>query len=99
MARAATTATTPNRRETKNRATAAEAAIVAWLLGKDQSPGAGHASRVLTRRFWHGRSSRTSSFTTASTPYAATTTTGTARAVTAAALPTRRANHQPTPAR
>ncbi|CAM5687920.1 hypothetical protein SVIOM342S_03671 [Streptomyces violaceorubidus] len=66
------------------------------VLGKDQSPGAGQASSVVTRRLWQGRSSRTSSFSTASTPKATTTTNGTASAVTDAVAPTRRAYHQPT---
>lgn len=51
---------------------------------------------MVTRRLWQGRSSRTSSLSTASAPKAATTTNGTASAVTDAVAPTRRACHQPT---
>ena len=94
--RAATEATAPSRRETNSRATVAAAAMAAWLLGKDQSPGAGHASSVITRRLRQGRSSRTSSFSTASTPKATTTTKGTASAVRDAVAPSRLARHQPT---
>lgn len=87
----------PSRRPTKSRATAAAAAMAAWLLGKDQSPGAGHASSVLTFRPRQGRSSRTTDFSARSIPKAMTTTSGTARARTAAAGLTCRARHQPMP--
>jgi len=46
--------------------------MVEWLLGQDQSPGAGQASTVATSTTRHGRSSVTASFTTSLAAYAAT---------------------------
>lgn len=47
---------------------------MAWLLGKDQSPGGGHSVAVsaMERRARQGRSSSTTSFAASLTAYAAT---------------------------
>ena len=50
-------------------------AIVAWLLGHAQSPGAGHAATVWTDSVRHGRSSRTRPLTTSLSTYAVTVAT------------------------
>lgn len=46
-------------RSTSQSAAAAAAARAAWLLGKDQSSGPGHASNVTVCRVRQGRCSRT----------------------------------------
>jgi len=70
--------------------------MAAWLLGKDQSPGAGQASRVRTGRVRQGRSSWNRDLRRRSTPRAARTARGAASAVTEAARPSRRERHQAT---
>ncbi len=75
---------------------AAANAITVWLLGNDQSPGAGQASSgTVPAICWQGRTSSTSPLSTELARYATTTISGEAstRAITAESAD--RARHQP----
>src|SRR5262245_27752128 len=83
------------RRQAKTTPTAAAAAIVEWLLGKDQSPGGGHTPAIAEAgRPRQGRSSCTKLFTTSLTTYATTVPSGASSAsAISSAPPSVRARH------
>lgn len=66
--------TAASRGRSRARPTPRPAASVAWLLGKDQSPGGGHSATAATprSRTRQGRSSSTTSFTASLAAYAST---------------------------
>src|SRR5687767_2235938 len=82
-------------RHARARPTAAADAIVAWLLGNDQSPTSGHRAMIAsTGSARHGRSASTKVFSSSLTTYATTVDAGASRAAAVASESLRpRARH------